>query len=176
MREEWRAEEEEYTRAAATQWAHSRTLIEIARELMHRGDVVAVTAGSATFTGTVTHVGLDLLRLRTPGGTTDVSLAAVTTGSGERRRVRLLAPVVLRVVERARAGGRSAHRGVETFRARLLEHETDAEPVVVGSLLLEEELRGALTVGRDQVCVTDRDGRETYVPLAWISWVTRPSG
>ncbi len=143
---------------------------------MHRGDRVAVTAGATTFTGTVTHVGLDVLRVGTPGGTTDVNLAAVTTGTGERRRARLPAPVVLRVIERARAGGRRASGGAETFRARLLEHEADSLAVVVGSFLLDEELRGTLTVGHDQVCVADRDGRETYVPVGWVSWVAlRPA-
>jgi len=173
MREAWRVEEEEWSRAAAAQWAHGRTLVDIARELMHRGDTVAVTAGGATFTGEVTDVGLDVLRLRTAAGPVDVQLGAVTTGSGEHRHVRLPAPVVLRVIARARSGGRRAGGGPETFRARLLEHEADAAEVVIGSTLLGEELWGMLTVGRDQLLVSDRDGSETYLPLAWISWVRR---
>jgi hypothetical protein len=39
-------------------------------------------------------------------------------------------------------------------------------------LLLQEDLRGTLTVGRDQLCVADVERRETYLPLAWVSWVT----
>lgn len=173
MREAWRSEEEEWSRAAAAQWAHGRSLVDVARELMHRGDTVAVTAGDATFTGEVTDVGLDVLRLRTVAGPVDVQLAAVTTGTADRRQARLPAPVVLRVVERARSGGRSAGGGPETFRARLLENEADAVEVVVGASLVGEELRGTLTVGRDQVRVCDRDGHETYLPLAWISWMRR---
>jgi hypothetical protein len=77
---------------------------------------------------------------------------------------------VLRVLERARSGGR-AGAGPDTFRAGLLEYESDAIEVVVGSLLLEDELRGTLTVGRDQLRVCDREGGEAYLPLSWVSWV-----
>ncbi|MGQ0805151.1 MAG: hypothetical protein ACT4PI_14975 [Actinomycetota bacterium] len=173
LRDEWRAEEEEWSRAAAAQWTHGRRLVEIARELMHRGDGVAVTAARATFTGEVTHVGVDLLRVRTAGGSVDVHLAVLTAGGGGGRHVRLPAPVVLRVVERARSGGRRAGAGADSFRACLLEHEADAADVVVGTSLLEDDLRGTLAVGRDQLRVCDRDGGETYVPLAWVSWVMR---
>jgi hypothetical protein len=118
-------------------------------------------------------VGLDVLRLRTVAGPVDVQLVALTTGTAERRQPRLPAPVVLRVVARARSGGRSAGGGPDTFRARLLEHEGDAAEVVVGASLLDEELRGTLTVGRDQVRVCGREGGETYVPIAWLAWVMR---
>jgi hypothetical protein len=173
MREAWRAEEEEWSRAAAAQWAHGRRLVDVARELMHRGDTVSVTAGGATFTGEVTDVGLDVLRVRTVAGAVDVQLAAMTAGTGEQRHARLPAPVVLRVVERARSGGRSSGGGPETFRARLLEHEADGIESAIGSALLDEDLCGTVTVGRDQVRVCDRDGGETYLPIAWISWVMR---
>ena len=172
MREAWRTEEEEYARAAAARWAHGRRLIDIASEVMHRGDTVAVTIGLVTFTGMVSHVGFDVMRLRTPAGVVDVNLAAVSTGSGDNRHTRLPAPIVLRVVARARAGGRRAGGGTDTFRARLLESEAEGACVRLGSLLLQEELRGTLTIGRDQLCVTDTERRETYLPLAWVSWVT----
>ncbi|MGH9050193.1 MAG: hypothetical protein ACRDY4_10720 [Acidimicrobiia bacterium] len=170
MREAWRAEEEEWSRAAAAQWTHGRSLVDVARDLMHRGDTVAVTAAGATFTGEVTDVGFDVLRLRTASDVVDVQLALLTRGGGERRHARVAAPVVLRVIARARSGGRSAGGGPETFRARLLEHEAGAVEVSIGSTLLGEDLRGTLTVGRDQVRVCDRDGGETYVPIAWVSW------
>jgi hypothetical protein len=172
MREAWRTEEEEWSRAAAAQWAHGRSLVDVARELMHRGDTVSVTAGGAVFTGAVTDVGVDVMRVHTAAGAVDVQLAAVTTGSGEQRHIRLPAPVVLRVVERARSGGRSSGGG-GTFRARLLEHEADGIELAVGSALLGDDLYGTVTVGRDQVRVCDRDGGETYLPIAWISWVRR---
>src|SRR5574341_358524 len=84
MRDDWRTDEEEWTRAAAAQWTHGRRLLDIARELMHRGDQVAVKAAGSTFTGEVVHVGADYLRLRTAGAPVDVHLAAVTSGSGDR--------------------------------------------------------------------------------------------
>ena len=171
LRDEWRAEEEEWSRAAAAQWMHGRRLVDIARELMHRGDTVSVTTGRSAFTGQVTHVGTDVLRLRTAGRPVDVHLAALTAGGDGGRHVRLPAPVVLRVVERARSGGRRAGAGAESFRACLLGHEAEAAEVVVGSMLLEDEMRGRLTVGRDQVKVCGRDGGETYLPLAWVAWV-----
>jgi len=166
MSEDWRVEEEEYTRAAAEQWAHGRGLVDVARELMHRGDTVAVAVGGHTFAGLLVHVGDDLLTVRTPSGPVDVHLALARAGAD----MRVPAPLVIRVVERARAGGR-AGGGPATFRARLLEHETDRVEVVMGSLPIGEELRGTLTVGRDHVRLCDRDGRETLVPLAWVSWV-----
>jgi hypothetical protein len=171
LRDEWRTEEEEWSRAAAAQWRHGRRLVDIARELMHRGDTVSVTTGRSAFTGQVTHVGTDVLRLLTAGRPVDVHLAALTVGGDGSRHVRLPAPVVLRVVARARSGGRRAGAGGDSFRACLLEHEAEATEVVVGSVLLEDEMRGTLTVGRDQLQICGRDGGELYAPLAWISWV-----
>jgi hypothetical protein len=174
LREEWRAEEEEYARAAAAQWGHGRRLVDVARELMHRGDTVAVTAGDLTFSGQIVYVGVDLLQLQTAdGGALDVQLALLTTAREGTRESRVAAPVVLRVVERARSGGRRPGPAADTFRARLLEHEADGVEVVLGSVLLREELRGTLTVGRDQVRVCDPGGAETYLPLAWVGWVMR---
>jgi hypothetical protein len=170
MRDEWRADEEEWTRAAASQWTHGRRLLDIAQELMHRGDTVALKAASTTFTGAVIHVGVDYLRMQTAGGSVDVHLAAVTTGAAG-RHIRLTAPVLIRVLERVRAGGRSAGAGPDSFRACLLEHETEAIEVVVGSALLDDEARGTVTVGRDHLCLRDHDGGEAYLPLAWTSWV-----
>jgi hypothetical protein len=169
LREEWRAEEEEYTRAAMTRWTHERRLADIARELVHRGDTVTVAMGNITFTGEAVSAGPDFLQLRTTaGGRVDVNLAVATTTTG--REVRVPAPLVIRVVERARAGGRSDRRAT-TFRARLLEREADGDAVVVGSMLLDEQLEGVLTVGRDYVCVRGRDGCEAFLPIGWTAWV-----
>ena len=97
-------------------------------------------------------------------------IAAVTTGS-DGRHIRLAAPVMIRVLERVRTGGRSAGAGPDSFRACFLAHETEATEVVAGSVLVDDELRGTVSVGRDHVCLCDRDGGEAYLPLAWISWV-----
>ena len=34
-----------------------------------------------------------------------------------------------------------------------------------------DEVTGALGLGRDHVCVTDRDGVRGYVPMASVCWV-----
>jgi hypothetical protein len=176
IREEWRADEEEWSRAAAQQWAHGRSLLDVARELMHRGDTVAVVVGETSFTGEVVDVGDDCLRLRAGDDTVDVRLTVPVPGMGDRDVGAGPAPVVLRVLRRARAGGRSGSDGASTLRARLLEYEADGAEIELGSALFHADLVGRLTVGRDHVHVRDRDGGETYVPLPWISWVTRRRG
>jgi hypothetical protein len=160
-REERRAEEEEYARAAARQWARHRDLLDVARELQHRGDTVAFDVGETSFRGVVAAVGRDYVQVATPAGRVDVP---VYTASGA-------LPLVVRVVERARRGGRRAEPGAQTFRARLLEYDTEEVDALIGSALLRDELRGRLTVGRDHVVIRGADGREAYLPLAWIAWV-----
>ena len=58
-REERRAEEEEYTQAAARQWARRRSLLDVARELQHRGDTVSLEVGELVFVGVIDAVGRD---------------------------------------------------------------------------------------------------------------------
>jgi hypothetical protein len=160
-REERRTEEEEYARAAARQWARHRDLLDVARELQHRGDTIAIDVGELSFRGVVAAVGRDYLQLATPAGRVDIP---VVSASGA-------LPLVVRVVERARRGGRRAEPGAQTFRARLLEYDADDVDALIGSSLLRDDLRGRLTIGRDHVVVRGRDRDETYLPLAWIAWV-----
>ena len=101
------------------------------------------------------------MQVATPAGRVDVALY---TASGA-------LPLVVRVVERARRGGRRAQPGAQTFRARLLEYDSDEVDALIGSALLRDDLRGRLTVGRDHIVVRGSDGRETYLPLTWIAWV-----
>jgi hypothetical protein len=169
MRAEWREEEEEWMRAAAQHWAHGRSLHDVARDFMHRGDTIEAVAAGRVFTGSVEYVGDDFVEVRTNHGSVDVR-TTYDDGRGD-----LLAPLVLRVVERARFGG---HRGVpaaSTMRARLLEREATARPAVLGSTLLTDEVRGHIGVGRDHVTVRG-DGPDTVVPLTWVSWVTAARG
>jgi hypothetical protein len=165
LRAAWRADEEEWIRGAVAHWEHRRTLVDVARDCMHRGDTVAVLVGGATFTGTLSAAGDDLLQVLTPSGHVDIQLHAS-----------LPSPVVLRVVTRAHAGGRRGDPNASTFRARLLEREADGDEVVVGSLLLAEALGGTLSVGADQVGVRDGDGSPTYLPIAWVGWITTRRG
>jgi hypothetical protein len=164
-REERRAEEEEYTRAAARQWARHRDLVDVALELQHRGDTASIQLHDTVFVGTIDAVGRDYVQLRTDGGRVDIPLVDLV---GERAP----RPLLIRVIERAREGGRRAEPAAQTFRARLLEYDGEEIDAIVGSDLLQEELRGRLTVGRDHIVVRDRDGAESYLPLSCIAWVT----
>jgi hypothetical protein len=163
-REERRAEEEEYAHAAARQWARHRDLLDIVRELQHRGDIVVAQIGETAFRGVIDTVGADYLQLRTAAERVDISLVA-----SEPARVPM--PLVIRVIERAREGGRRAEPAARTFRARLLEYDGEEIAAVIGSLLLREDLRGHVTIGRDHLVVRDGDGGETYLPIGYVAWV-----
>jgi hypothetical protein len=162
-REERREEEEEYTRAAARQWARHRDLIDVARELQHRGDTVSVRVGEMVFVGMIDAVGRDYVQVRTDGGRVDIPLMRPGRESEP-------VPLLIRVVQRARAGGRRAEPAAPTFRARLIEYDGEDLDTVIGSDVLREELRGRVVVGRDHVIVNDRDGGETYLPLSCVAW------
>lgn len=163
-REERRAEEEEYTRAAARQWARHRDLVDVARELQHRGDTVSIQLRATTFVGVIDAVGRDYVQLQTDGGQIDIALP-VSANAG------VWLPLLIRVVARAREGGKRAEPGAPTFRARLVEYDGEEIDVIVGVAVVNDELRGRLTVGRDHVVVRDRDGNEAYVPLGGVAWV-----
>jgi hypothetical protein len=162
-REERRAEEEEYTRAALRQWARHRDLIDVIRELQHRGDTISVQVGHTMFVGLIDAVGRDYFRLRTDAGRVDIRLASSEQGTP--------VPVLVRVVNRARRGGRRAEADAPSFRARLLEYDGDEVEALLGIPAMGDELRGCLVVGRDHLVVRDRDGGETYVPLGSVVWV-----
>lgn len=162
-REQRRADEEEYAHAAARQWARHRDLVDIARELQHRGDTVVTQIGETAFRGVIDAVGADYFQLRTAVDRVDISL--VSSGPA-----RVPMPLVIRVIERAPEGGRRAEAPARTFRARLLEYDGEEMDAVIGSMLLREDLRGHLTVGRDHLCVRDGDGGETYLPIGHVAW------
>ncbi len=162
VRAEWRADEEEWTRAALERWRHNRSLLDVLRECMHRGDTITVCPGSVTFTGRVAAVGDDLLALAAPDGRVDVHCHAD-------------APLVVRIAERARTGGTRGD-AVTTFRARLLELEMADGEVEIGTRSAGDVVRGRLTVGRDHVIVQDREGGEAVITLAALAWVRPITG
>jgi len=88
-REDRRAEEDQYAHAAARQWARHRDLLDITRELQHRGDTVAMQVGDSSFRGVIDAVGADYVQLRTPAGRVDIALVV----SHERTPVPSNAPV-----------------------------------------------------------------------------------
>jgi hypothetical protein len=155
VRAAWRADEEVWARAALVRWEHERTLVDVLRDCMHRGDTVAVGFASCTFTGVLAAVGHDVARIATPAGGVDL-------------RVDATMPAVVRVVRPARGGGARGDDTVSTFVARL--RQLEGTPVRLG-VDAGDEVAGALGLGRDHVSVTDRDDARTYVPMASVRWV-----
>lgn len=160
-RAEWRVDEEHWAGAALEQWQHARTLVDLARDHLHRGDTISLRwPGSAvSLTGRVTAVSDDALAVDAFTGRVDVSLAPGLA-------------LAWRVVEQATRGG---SRGDEplTFRARLLELEAIGAPVDVAALD-DEIVRGAVRVGRDHVQVVGGDAR-WVLALSALRWVRAPA-
>jgi hypothetical protein len=160
LREEWRAEQESVTHDAAEQWRHTRTLLDLARDLMHRGDHVAVVAGGHRFAGVIVEVARDRFALFDEPHDTRVDVQVADS-----------IPLSVSVVERARSGGRSGAQ-FASFRARLLELE--GRPVTIATMLGPDRVTGTLGVGVDVVMVTTAVG-ETLLPLAAVVGVA-PAG
>lgn len=156
FRAELRAEAAEWEQLAATDWLRRRSLADAARELLARGDRVAVRVGARRVHGEVCHVGEDLACVATVAGTVDV---------------RLDGPAVWGVVQRVRAGGRSMAGGARRFTARLAEHEAAGAPVclITGD---GGEIAGVIAaVAVDHAVVDGRDGTRWLVPLATVAAV-----
>lgn len=157
LRREWRADEELWAQVALERFQHSRTLLDVLRDAMHRGDVVLLGAGTAPLHGVVVHVGADWCALATVSGPVDVHVAAAG------------APLV-RIAERASGGGRARDPSTATtWRARLFEHETLGHRCAVG-LPGGLVVVGRLRLGADHVAVLG-DEPECYVPIAASRWV-----
>ncbi|MCZ7525471.1 MAG: hypothetical protein M5U14_03235 [Acidimicrobiia bacterium] len=131
-----------------------------------------MTAAGVTHVGTVADAAGDVVVLDTASGAVDVHVVTASGGGAAGPAV----PLLLRVVERARSGGgRGDPRGAgsgpgsSSARSRALRSSS-------ASRRPPRSLRGILTVGRDHVCVRDRDGVETFVPLAWVAWVRAADG
>jgi hypothetical protein len=153
VRAEWRADEEQWARAALERWEHNRGLADVMRDCMHRDDVVTCELPIVTWTGAVAAVGVDVACLDVGGTPVDIRLTAD-------------APFVLRV----RAGTGPAardHGGLTTFIARL--RELDGTGVCIGTPA--GSLEGRMRLGRDQLRLTDRDGGVAYVPSGSVWWV-----
>lgn len=156
---ERRAEAAEYERLAALDLERNRRLTDVARELCHRGDVVAVTAGGRTFTGTVVAAVGDLARIRSPAAEVDLNLAA---------------PVHLRVVERVREGGTVPVAGAESFRARLAEHEAAGEVVELAVTRPGGTIVARIRAASLDHVVLEADGQVSYLSIAAVEAVVRP--
>ena len=160
LRAELRAEAEEYERLAAVDALRGRRLGDVALELLHRGDVVAVDLAGRSFTGAVVYTAGDLLCVRGAGSVVDVNLEA---------------PLSLRVVERVRRGGAGRSGGPPGFKARLFEHEAGGGTVTLGTRLVVGELSGRIdAVAVDHVLLLDADGAPWHVALTAVDFVRRP--
>jgi hypothetical protein len=159
-RSEWRADEEAWTSAAVERWVHERSMLDVVRECMHRGDTVSVGFTQRVFSGRVRAVGVDLFALELLEGRVDVAAT---------QRARF----VLRVEARARSGGTRGD-DVTTMRARLLELEAARCNVEVG-VDAGDVVRGQLRIGRDHVLVGSPASHDTVVPIGALSWVLEGS-
>lgn len=155
LHRQWRADEEEWSRAALEHFRHGRTLVDVLRAAMQRGDVVVLGDGPGAPRGVLLHVGDDWCRVDGAGGPVEIPVPA---GSPAGR-----GPLV-RVAERSPSGGRSVDPGAPaSWRARLLELEVAGAACIV-DVDGGDPLRGRVLVGGDHVLVLD-GGCETYVPM-----------
>jgi hypothetical protein len=154
VRAEWRAEAEDWSRAALEHWEHGRELVDVLLECMQRGDAITVAYHSVTWSGVLSAVGVDIVRLMTGTASVDVRLTPD-------------APFVVRRRTRSQGDGTRGDRTVTTFTARLRELEGTA--VCIGTSA--GPLEGTLRLGRDQLRLTDQDGGCSYVPTGSVWWV-----
>jgi hypothetical protein len=159
-RAEWRADEEAWTRTAVEQWRHNRTMRDVLRDAMHRGDRLAFVLPAITFVGSATGVGDDVAVLDTIDGPVDINVSDQSL-------------LVVRVLERAHAGG-TRGASVTTLRARALELETETCDVRIGCCGAPTVLEGRVQVGRDHLVVSEREGgNDLVVALAAVAWMRR---
>lgn len=156
-RAEWRAEEDEWTHAAFERWQHDRNTLDVVRDVMHRGDVVAVEFSQVTYRGDVRAVGDDFFSIDASGARVDIRVARGCA-------------LVFRVVERAHAGG-TRGADVTTFRARLLDLEAGMVDVEVGTTSGATAARGRVRVGRDHMIVHEQAGHDVVVPFDAVGWL-----
>lgn len=151
------AEEDEFV--AMKSVLRARDLTQVAYELLSRGDTVRIVTGDTTIRGVITHA--------------RGSLATLTTGEGTEAHVNLAGPIVIEVLERATAGGKSRdHLGPDSFIARLRELELNSAPVEVVLANSSHRPTGTISaVGVDHILI--KDATDQFVPLAWIAAVQR---
>ncbi|MDQ3710266.1 MAG: hypothetical protein M3387_13350 [Actinomycetota bacterium] len=152
-----RAEDEAYEELAARDLLRGRDLADVALELLHRGDEVAVHAAGRRFTGTLVHAAGNVACLGTALGTVDLHVGATTTWQ---------------VLTRQRRGGVGRAGGAASFKARLGEHEAVGTMLQMGITSPDDTLVARLAaVAIDHVVVDEPDGSRWFVPLSRLAWV-----
>lgn len=135
-----------------------RTVADLARRAMHRGDTVTVHVAGLTLSGVVDAVGLDYLVLLTPATAADVRLDAA----------------VLRISP-APSGGHDARPGSATFAARLAEYEQTGEDLTLHLATDPPSVVGSVAVAAgDHVLVSSPGAGDVVIPLPLVVAVTRP--
>lgn len=152
-----RVEDEAYEELAARDLLRGRDLADVALELLHRGDEVAVQAAGRRFTGTLIHAAGNVACLGTALGTVDLHIDSVTTWQ---------------VLVRHRRGGLGRAGGATSFKARLREHEAVGTMLHLGVASPDDTLVARLAaVATDHVVADEPDGSRWFVPLVRLAWV-----
>lgn len=154
---EFRAEAELDEIETETGRRRRRSLADVARGSMHRGDTVSALVAGRTLTGHVDGVGVDYLVLVTAAEVVDVRLDAA----------------VLRVVP-APSGGHDGRPGSATITARLAEYEQTGERVTLLTDTIADVTGSIRVVATDHVRIVDLDGADIIIPLRLIAAIRRP--
>lgn len=158
---QWRAEDEAYEQLAATAALRGQRLDDVARWLLHRGDVLVVHLATVRLRGRLVHAAGDLLCLRTATDLVDVNVAQCAA---------------IEVAEHDPAAAGAQGGGARSFGARLAEHEAAGVPLEFGVDGIQDPPRGRLAaVAADHVVVGGDGGRFWFLPRARLQWV-RPLG
>jgi hypothetical protein len=158
IRSEIRLEAEEAEREAAVSAAMRRDLSDVSRDLMAHGDTVGIDVGERVFVGAIVGVGNDVVTVEAGAWRVDVNLHALLR---------------IRVIKRARAGGRRGSSDqTTTFRARLLELQLSGEAIEAGMAGSDEPVVGPVAlVGSDHIAIGEEVGLEWFLPLKSLAFV-----
>lgn len=156
------AEMDEY--AARKSMLRSRSLEDVAYDLLTRGDTVQLSVAEQRFVGTLAHAQGDL--------------ATVETADGDIVHINLQGPVAMRVTRRSTEGGKSRDLyAPNSFIARLRQLELQDAKVVMSVPGIGETIVGHIeAVTRDHVMFVDLIAQVWYVPLKEIATVALRRG
>jgi hypothetical protein len=136
-----------------------RTLGDVAREAVGRGDRVTLFLPDRTLTGEAVYAGEDYLTVRTPHEEVDVRLSRASF-----------------TVTRRPSGGHLSRGGSATLKARLGEYEQSGETVDLVVPDLDRTITAVVrVVAADHLMAVEPDGTEIYLPLGQVALVVRPA-
>lgn len=156
--QEWRAELEATELEVHQHRLRSRTLSEVAEELVHRGDLVSMQTRDLQFVGQVVGCGRDYLTVNTQDLCVDARLDQVCI-----------------LVTKKAAGGTTTRGWAPTWRARLTELELTGEPVELFAGPLRGPRRGKIkVVSSDHLWLSEPNGVDCYLPIRQVTAAVRP--